>query len=646
MKKFFLILAVMLLAGEQARAAVGGTITGTVVDTTGAVIPSAGLRLVNQAQHTSYRAVSTPQGAYSFLDLPVGRYDLTVSAVGFTSKKLANLLVDTDATLRLDVTLDVGEASDTITVTSEVGAHIDSTSTHLGEVVSAERMVAIPLNGRSYTDLLSIQPGVSPVSTLLPSSVIMAGVTGAISPSGAENPGNVSISGQRESSNGFLVNGVDVQEHMNGGTSIVPNLDSIEQFRVLTNNFDPEYGNYNGGMISVVTKSGGAVLHGNLFEFSRNTILDARGYFDVTRPTFNQNQFGGTIGGTIAKSKVFTFFDYQGTRTSQGISTGNISVPTLNQRAGIFLNPQTQISDLTGSVSGPYLASLLTRALGRTITSGDPYSAVFPGGVIPKSTWSEPAKHLLQYIPLPNVSASQFSTSAYLQTNRDDKGSVRLDRDTRAGHLSAYYFLDDYLLDNPYPGQQGGASVPGFNALTSGRAQLLALSNTTVVGATGVNAFTFGYLRYANVIGKPVGGLGVSLALQGFTVGPGTAGIYVQAPQFEGVANVSFPSFTMGLPVTNETQINNTYFVSDGFSRVLGRHTVKVGVEFHLDQVNEQPNATFNGTFNINGTETGNPYADFLLGTPSNFTQSSGQRYYLRNHYVAAYGQAGASPMA
>ena len=639
MRKFLFILAVLFLVGGQARAAVGGSITGTVVDGTGAVIPAAILTLVNQAQHTSYRALSTAQGAYSFLDLPVGRYDLTVTAIGFTSKKLANLLVDTDATLRVEIALAIGETSDTITVTSEVGAHIDSASTHLGEVVSADQMVAIPLNGRSYTDLLSIQPGVSPVSTLLPSSVIMAGVTGAISPSGEENPGNVSISGQRESSNGFLVNGVDVQEHMNGGTSVVPNLDSIEQFRVLTNNFDPEYGNYNGGMISVVTKSGGARLHGNLFEFSRNTILDARGYFDVTRPTFNQNQFGGTLGGTIAKSKIFAFADYQGTRTTQGISTGNISVPTLNQRAGIFLNPQTQSSDLTGSVSGPYLAALLTIALGRTIASGDPYATVFPGGMIPKSAWSEPAKHLLQYIPLPNVSASQFSTSTYLQTNRDDKGSIHLDRDTRAGHLSAYFFLDDYILDNPYPGQQGGASVPGFNALTIGRAQLMVLSNTKVVGTTGVNALNFGYLRYANIIGKPVGGLGVSLASQGFTVGAGSAGIYVQAPQFEGVENISFPSFTMGLPVTNETQVNNTYFVSDGFSRVIGPHTIKVGAEFHLDQVNEQPNATFNGTFNINGTETGNPYADFLLGTPSNFTQSSGQNYYLRNRYIAAYAQ-------
>ena len=118
-------------------------------------------------------------------------------------------------------------------------------------------------------------------------------------PIGHENPGNLSINGQRESSNGFMVNGIDVQEHINGGTSIIPNLDSMEEFRVLTNKFDPEYGNYNGGMVTVVTKGESNVLHGNAFEFFRNTALDARGYFDPTRSTFKQNQFGGTVGGPI-----------------------------------------------------------------------------------------------------------------------------------------------------------------------------------------------------------------------------------------------------------------------------------------------------------------------------------------------------------
>jgi hypothetical protein len=625
---FFLTLTLPLHA-----AAGGGGITGTVTDTTGAVIPGASLTLTSQAQKTVYHATANPQGVYSFLNLPVGRYDLTASGTGFATKQVTDLVVDTDANTRADVTLAIGGSSEVVTVTGNTGAQVDTTSTHLGEAVSGTEMTAIPLNGRSYTDLLAIQPGVAPVSTLLPNAVIMAGVTGGISPSGDENPGNVSINGQRESSNGFMVNGIDVQEHMNGGTSVVPDLDSIEQFRVLTNNFDPEYGNYNGGMVTVVTKSGSSRLHGSAFEFFRNTALDASGYFDPTRPEFKQNQFGGTLGGPVPHTRLFFFADYQGTRRTQGISTGNISVPTVAERAGNFAG------ELTGSVSGPYLASLLSQELGYTVTANEPYSQVFPAGMIPKAAWSAPAQRLLQYIPPPNVSATQFSTSAFAQTNRDDKASARLDADTLIGRISTYYFVDDYTLDNPYPSQQGGASIPGFDALNTGRAQMLSMSITKVLGANTVNEFGVGYLRYDNIIGQPKGGLGVSLASQGFVTGANSPGIFVQAAEFEGVENITFPTFVMGVPITNETQVNNTYYISDTFSRVFGSHTVKVGGEFHLDQVNEHPNGTFNGTFNINGTETGSAYADFLLGTPSNFTQSSGQHFYLRNKYSGFFAQ-------
>jgi len=629
----------LLFASLSVWAATGGNISGAVADPAGAVIAGAALRLVNTAQQTTYRVVSDKQGLYSFPNLPVGHYDLTVAANGFTAQKKTNLTVDTDSALRVDVILAIGMQSDTVTVTNDTGAQVDTVATHLGEVVFGAQMTALPLNGRSYTDLLAIQPGVAPISTLLPSSVVMAGVTGSLDPSGDLNPGNLSINGQRESSNGFMVDGIDVQEHMNGGTSVIPNLDSIEEFRVLTTNFDPEYGNYNGGIITVVSKSGTGQLHGKAFEFFRNTDLDARGYFDPTRSAFKQNQFGGAIGGPIKRDKIFFFTDYQGTRTTQGVSTGNISVPTVAQRDGNFLDPATQLSTLIGNVSGPYLASLLTQELGYAVTAGEPYSTVFPNGVIPKSAWSAPARNLLQYIPSPTSGSSQFSTSAFSQTVRDDKGSVRIDGNSRFGQLSAFYFTDDYSLDNPYPGAVAGASIPGFDALTIGRAQLFSFGDTKVIGSNTVNEFHAGYLRNANIIGQPKGGLGVSLESQGFTTGVGTPGIVVQAPQFEGVESITFPTFVMGVPITNMTQVNNTYYLSDGVSRSMGSHTLKLGGQFHIDQVNEHPNATFNGTFNINGTETGSAYADFLLGTPSNFTQSSGQPFYLRNRYFGMYVQ-------
>jgi hypothetical protein len=626
------ILAVAFgLSVMPAAAAVGGSISGTVTDRSGAVVAGATLKLVNTSQQTTYQTVSDKQGLYSFPNLPVGHYDLTTAATGFSPQRKNGVAVDTDSAVRVDFAIEIGVQTDTVTITSDIGVQVETAATHLGEVVSASEMTALPLNGRNYTDLLAIQPGVAPVSTLLPSSVIMAGVTGSIDPSGDANPGNLSINGQRESANGFMVNGIDVQEGMNGGTSILPNLDSIEEFRVLTNNFDLEYGNYNGGIITVVSKSGSGQFHGNAFEFFRNTALDARGYFDPTRSAFRQNQFGGTIGGPIRRDKIFFFADYQGTRTTQGVSTGIISVPTAAQRNGNF-------DDLTGTVSGPYLAALLSQSLGRPVTSGESYTEVFPNGNIPESIWSAPGKSLLQYIPSPNVGSNEFSTSAFSQTVRDDKGSFRIDVNSRLGQISAYYFLDDYSLDHPYPGSVAGASVPGFDALYIGRAQLFSVGDTKVIGAKTVNELHIGYLRNANIIGQPNGGLGISLASQGFAP-PGNSGIFVQAPQFEGVENVTFPSFVMGVPITNITQVNNTYFLSEGLSRVVGSHTLKVGGQFHFDEVNEHPNATFNGTFNINGTETGDPYADLLLGTPSNFTQSSGQPFYLRTRYLGLYAQ-------
>lgn len=637
----FLFIGFLLIALMPLYAATGGSITGTVADQSGAVIPNAELELVNTAQQTKYHAKADGAGRFTFPNLPVGHYDLTVIAAGFTSQKKTGLVIDTDAALKIDFTMQVGGDAQSVQVTSEAEVQIESVATHLGDVVSGAQMTALPLNGRAYTDLLAIQPGVTPISTLLPSSVIMAGVTGGIDPSGDENAGNLSISGQRESSNGWMVNGIDVREHMNGGTAVVPDLDSIDEFRVLTNNFDPEYGNYNGGMVTVVTKAGTDHVHGSAYEFLRNTSLDSRGYFDPVRAVFRQNQFGGTIGGPIKHSKVFFFGDYQGTRTTQGVSTGNITVPSLAERGGDFSGEFAAANTSASTpytVSGPYIASLLSQELGTTVTAGELYTDVFPNGQIPAAAFSAPYQKLIGYVPQPNNGTNEFATSAYNQIVTDNKFSVRGDSNTRVGQVSGYYFFDQYNLDNPYPGSVAGASIPGFDAIFSGRAQLAALGITTTLGTKTVNEFHLGVLRNDNVVGQPKGGLGVPLSAQGIEEG-GNTGIYIQAPQYEGVMNITFPQFVMGVPITNVVQNNNTYYLSDGLTRVIGAHSLKFGVQFHMDQVNEHPNGTFNGTFNIDGTETGVPFADFLLGVTSNFTQSDGPPFYLRNHYFGAYGQ-------
>lgn len=642
------LIATGLLSVPCLWAFAGASVSGTVKDPSGASIPNAHLTLVNATLKTAFKVISDPQGFYSFPAVPVGHYDLTIQAAGFQTQQKANLVVDTDASLRIDTVMEVGQRSEAVTVTESketVQTQVDTVATHLGEVVSDRQVEALPLNGRSYTDLLAIQTGVTPVTTLTATSVIMAGVTGTINPSGDLNPGDVSIDGQRESSNGFMLNAVDVQEHMNGGTSVIPNLDSIQQFRVLTNNFDPEYGNYNGGMINVVTKYGSNALHGDAFEFLRNTDLDAKNFFDSTRGAFRQNQFGGVIGGPIRKDRVFFFVDYQGTRTVEGITSPETSVPSLQDRAGDLSDIA---STLTGMVRGPYAASLLTQELGYGVSAGEPYykagctdasDCVFPNAVIPARAWSAPAANLLRYIPSPNIGTNLFATSAYPETVRDDKAGARFDANTRFGQLFGYYFVDNYRLDNPYPGGQGGASIPGFDALAIGRAQMLTIGDIRVLGSATVNEFHVGFLRNANGIGQPRGGLGVSLQSQGFVTGVGTPGIVVQAPQFEGVENIEFPSFVMGVPIANLDQWNNTVYLSNAVSKVIGKHTLKFGGQLHYDQVNEAPNATFNGTFNIDGTETGSAFADFLLGFPSNYTQTSGQHFYLRNRYGAAFAE-------
>jgi hypothetical protein len=259
--------------------------------------------------------------------------------------------------------------------------------------------------------------------------------------------------------------------------------------------------------------------------------------------------------------------------------------------------------------------------------------------VIPQNAWSVPAINLLKYIPSPNTSNGTFATSDSDETLRDDKGAYRLDYNSHWGALSAYYFLDDYTLNNPYPVAQSGASVPGFNALYLGRAQLLSLGDTKALGSTAVNEFHLTYMRNHNDLGKPIGGVGVSLESQGFVTGAGTPGIVPLNPQGEGVENVVFNAFSIGTNANELRQVNNTFQWTDNFSKVLGRHTMKFGGEVHFDQINTNPIAQFNGNFLFTGSETGSDFADFLLGIPSQYNQSQLQPFYGRNQYWGLYAQ-------
>jgi hypothetical protein len=634
-------LSCAILTAGAVLAGAGGSISGTVTDQSHGVLPSAKVTIVNSGMNVRQTVFADGNGNYSFPELAVGAYELQVEAVGFRLYSRTNIILDSNSSMRLDVALVVGERSDTVSIAGNA-AHVDTVDTQLGEVISGQKMAAVPLNGRSFTDLLALQPGVAPATTITGLSIQAAGAA-ILAPSGDLNPGTISINGQREYANGFTVNDADVVERFTMGAAVIPNLDSISEFRLLTGNFEAEYGNYSGGRINVVTKSGANQFHGGGFEFLRNTDFDARNFFSPDRGVYRQNQLGGLFGGPIERDKVFFFADYQGTRLKEGVDTGLIQVPSLAERGGNF---SAAGADLNGTVSGPYWASQLSSKLGYAVSANEPYyfpgcndpeACVFPNGVIPQRAWSTPAQKLLQYIPSPNLPGNYFSTSAYDERLRDDKGAMRLDASTRYGMLTAYYIADDYALNNPYPTLQGGANVPGFGALNLGRTQLATLGDTKSFGSRTVNDFHLSFVRDVNNVGTPQGTAGTGLASQGFVTPAGAPSILPQRPSIVGVENINFNDFIIGSTITGLKQVDNTYEVRDNFARVMGAHTLKAGGEAMLSQVNLAPDVQSNGTFSFFGQETGIDFADFLIGVPSFYKQGDAQPAYTRNRYGAIY---------
>ncbi len=641
------LFALLLILGAPNHPCFGSepsTLSGAVKDPTGAAISGAtvAIRALNSTTDALVQTTTDDEGHYVLI-AGAGEYELRITAPGFRVFRQPQLSLRAHAELVLNATLSLESHAESILVVEEAGT-ADANQTQLGGQLAEKKIASVPLNGRNFTDLMGLQAGVVPTSSAQPNAVVMSGVT-STPPSGDLDAGNVSVSGQRETSNGFAVNSSDVEEDVNMGTAIVPNLDSIAELRVLTGNFEAQYGNYSGGQVLVTTKSGTDAFHGSGFEFLRNTNLDAKSYFSPDRAAFDRNQFGGTLGGPIGKKGMYFFADYQGTRMTQGIETGLVSVPSMQERTGDLMD---RASSLTGAVSGPYLAGLLTQKLGYSVTAGEPYyvsgcstasQCVFPNAVIPQTAWSAPAMALLQYIPQANQSGGTFSTSSQNESLRDDKGALRFDGTTPWGMLSVYSFVDDYRLDNPYPTAQGGANVPGFNAISTGRAQLFSIALSKVFGAKTINEFHFSYMRNANNIGAPVGGVGPSLESQGFLTGEGTVGIVPLNPAIEGIENVSLNNLTFGVDVTGLTQASNTYQWSDVFTRAVGRHIWKFGGSFHLDQINTNPDTASNGSFAFRGTETGLDFADFLLGVPSSYSQADSKSFYPRNKYIALFAQ-------
>ena len=621
-RKAFLTACTMFAATTCLHAAITGVISGIVSDPSGAVIPRVTVTATNQQTGVVATATTDDKGFYSFPALAVGIYTVNVRQQAFKDFSVQNIRIDANSSVRTDIQLTLGAATETEQVNADA-LQVETQSTQLGQVIDSSKMTSVPLNGRSFTDLLQLQPGVSPYKA--------TSEGGSLPVSGDLNTGNQSVNGGREASNAFMINGADSNEGVNNGASIVPNLDSIAEFRIITNNFDAEYGNFSGGQVNVVTKSGTNHFHGDVFNFLRNTDLDAKNYFAPDRGVFIQNIFGGVIGGPIKRDKMFFFGDFQGTKQIQG-ATQNYPVPSTADRAGDLSDMG---SALSGTVQGNGWASVLTKRLGYTVTPGESYSNVFPNAQIPIRAWDTPAAHLLQYIPQQNNGAF-FSTAAFSQRLSDYKGSARFDSTSRFGNLFGYYFIDKFTLDNPY----GGGNTPGFAATNQGKAQMVNLGLTTTFKNNSVNDFRFAYLRDVNLQNVPTGSVGTSLSLLGFVSPWGTTGgIGAINAQYEGVPNISLNNFTFGVPADTLRQYNNTFQWIDNYTKILGSHTLQFGASYHYDQINERNYYGENGSFGFNGQETGSDFADFLLGAPNSFIQASMQILDSRSHYVGAYGQ-------
>lgn len=659
---YSIVSMLFIFLASPVYADVTGSLTGVVRDPSQAVVAGAKVTITNTQTNLSQSTTSAADGSYHFLALAAGTYKISVTAPGFRPYSSTNeITVQVNDQLKLDVPLEVGTVAEEVDVTGNL-VHVETESTQLGDVIDSQKMLNLPLNGRSYLDLLGLQAGVAP------SGSVTIGGNGQLGTSGTggrpvsgyiENAGNVSVNGQRETANAFLVNGGDVSEGRNLGAGLVPNLDSVEEFRLITNSFDAEYGKFSGAVMNAITKSGTNGFHGDVFEFLRNDDMDATSFATPSKSELHRNQFGFTAGGPFWKDRLFWFTDYQGTKQIQGAETGIVDVPTTAEMGGNF-GPGALTLTVDGTATPGatcpacgWPTELSTR-LGYPVTNGEPYwtsgcttqqdalngVCVFPNGVIPQSAWSAAAVGTLQYIP--GTASGIYSNNSQKNTVTDNKIGERVDfANRKTGNWSFYYHFDDSTVLSAL--NNGGATVPGFPAQTPTRAQEFVISNTKTLGPSAVNEARATFFRTATHLDNPTGGK-AQLSSLGFVTGAGTLGIvpdgYPNYPEY--VPQIYFNNFAIGAPSLITFQPDNTYMASDGLTKVVGRHTLKFGGEYRYLQVNERNLASVDGAFVFDGSVTGVDFADYLLGAPKaqgGYSQAALQLLDSRTRYGGAYAQ-------
>jgi hypothetical protein len=602
-------------------------ITGTVTDSTGAVMPGVQVTVVNTATQVSRDTTSDHDGFYQVLALPIGAYRVSATRQGFRTVESSEYKLLINQALRVDIKMEVGTASEKIEVGAEA-APVETVNATLGQSVTGRTLVNMPLNGRDALDLALLQPGV---------------VESNDDNGGA---GNYSIAGGRSDSVTFLLDGGLNNDLLDNSNLLDPNPDAIAEFRLLTSNYTAEYGRNGGGIISEVLKSGSNQIHGSAFDFFRNRVLDANDFFNIPlgipRLDLKRNQFGATLGGPILKDKAFFFVAYQGQRQLQAVPDIDIPVYTPQELQGNFSQviPYDGVTCTTSSgcpdplvvsflENNPYFASPNGNADQAIIDPSkiDPVTqAYIQAGLIPTSTTNQTSCNTGT-----GVCYGLFSTALDETDNRDEL-TAKLDFNLSAkDKLSATLGFNRTPSVNPFP----YATVPGYPSSTTANYYFLNLGYTRIFSPTLLNEFHFVAHR-SNFLADSV--------VKHLPTGP-SLGIGITPDVATGPTNIFFDTgFQIGPSENGPTRyVENTFSWTDAVSWTQGKNNWKFGAGFSPYQENLVYDYYTNGEFDFysggDSTASGNPYADFLLGAASAYFQGALAPSNIRSKSTYVFGQ-------
>src|SRR5215475_3375794 len=647
----------------------GGRIRGTVTDSSGGAIAGATVQLINEATHSTREVQTSSTGEYIFIEVPVSTYELQVSQTGFKKLSRKGVPLNLNEVVSVDLQLQVGGSTETIEVTGAPPV-VDTTSTQLGAVVDARSSTQLPLNQRDVYQLLQLQPG---VQSQLGNDLFY----------GSDRAGVVTVNGGRGRSNNYTVNGGDGNDLFANLPAVEPSPDSIDEFRVISNAFDAEYGRNSGAVVNVVTKSGTNELHGSFYEFFRNDVLNAHqfSFSPAPKTPFKQNQFGGTLGGPIKRDKTFFFGSYEGRRIVRGIVSQPVIVPTAAQVSGDFSSPtpfQGVLADDT--VAGVLndragCAQAVSAEGGAAIAAGTPYAAIFPNNQIPTQCYDPVAVSLLQYVP---GAGGASSTVVTVPKNRErgDQFQIKVDHSFSNNQKTAiyYYFDDDNTLDPFAKFQAEGAPLGNFPGVYATRTQQINVSHTSTIGSTSVNEARFTYFREGqlkfdsptrtNSIQASCGtgpaskycftGVSDSATLNAACAAGATntadCGIHSGLPNASKVEGVPFIQLNGGFAIGNNAggqlpQVGNTFQFSDNFSKIVGSHSFKFGGDVRHQKFDQLLYFDINGWITFDSSGTGDDvgadsiYPDYFLGLANSLIQGSAQHELVRTKSFYLFAQ-------